>query len=46
MPALPPHIEFEHARKLASALVQGDPERGHAIRQTLKGRLQELVNRQ
>ena len=46
VPPLPPHIEFEHARNLASALAKGDPERGHTIRQTLKGRLQELVNRQ
>lgn len=45
VPPLPPHIEFEQAKNLASALAGGDPARGQIIRQALKGKLQELVNR-
>jgi pyruvate dehydrogenase (quinone) len=45
VPPLPPHIQFEQAKNLASALAKGDPARGQIIRQALKGKLQELVNR-
>ena len=45
VPPLPPHIEFEQAKKLARALVKGEPERGRVIRESLKGKLEELVNR-
>ena len=44
VPPLPPHIEFEQARKLASAL-RGDPARGRIIRQSLRGKVQELLDR-
>ena len=45
VPPLPPHIEFQQARNMAEALAKGDPARGDIIRQSLKGKLQELVNR-
>jgi pyruvate dehydrogenase (quinone) len=45
VPPLPPHIEFEQAKNLARALAKNDPARGQIIRQALKGKLQELVNR-
>jgi pyruvate dehydrogenase (quinone) len=45
VPPLPPHIEFQQARNMAKALAKGDPARGEIIRQSLKGKLQELVNR-
>jgi pyruvate dehydrogenase (quinone) len=44
VPPLPPHIELEQARKLASAL-RGDPARGQIIRQSLRGKMQELLDR-
>jgi hypothetical protein len=33
------------AKNLAGALAQGDPARGQIIRQAVKGKLQEFVNR-
>jgi pyruvate dehydrogenase (quinone) len=44
VPPLPPHITFDQARKMAHAL-PGDPARGQIMRQALKGKLDELVNR-
>ena len=44
VPPLPPHIRFEQAREMAHAL-PGDPARGRIMRQALKGKLDELVNR-
>ena len=45
VPPLPPHIRFEQAKALASALRTGDPARGEIIRRSLKGKLAEFVNR-
>ena len=45
VPPLPPHIEFQQARNMAKALAHGDPARGQIVRQALKGKLQELINR-
>jgi pyruvate dehydrogenase (quinone) len=45
VPPLPPHIEFEQAKNLAHALAKGDPARGRIIRQSLKAKAQELLNR-
>jgi pyruvate dehydrogenase (quinone) len=45
VPPLPPHIRFEQAKNLAKALAGGEPERGRVIRQTLKGKAQELLGR-
>src|SRR3954447_8040974 len=45
VPPLPPHIEFEQAKNLARALAAGDAARGQIVRQAVKGKLQEFVNR-
>jgi pyruvate dehydrogenase (quinone) len=45
VPPLPPHISFDQARSMAKALAKGDAHRGRIIRQSLKGKLEELVNR-
>jgi pyruvate dehydrogenase (quinone) len=44
VPPLPPHIRFEQAKEMAHAL-PGDPARGEIIRQALKGKVDELLNR-
>ena len=44
VPPLPPHITFEQAKEMAHAL-PGDPARGEIMRQALKGKVDELVNR-
>ncbi len=45
VPPLPPHIEFEQAKNLAKALAGRDPASGSIIRQAIKGKLAEFVNR-
>jgi pyruvate dehydrogenase (quinone) len=45
VPPLPPHIRFDQAKKMAIAMSKGDPNRGRIIRQSLKGKLAEFVNR-
>jgi pyruvate dehydrogenase (quinone) len=45
VPPLPPHIERDQARKLARALVHGDPAAREIIRQSLRGKLEELRHR-
>ena len=44
VPPLPPHIKFEQAKKLAKAL-PGDPAKGEIVAQSIKGKLQEFINR-
>ena len=44
VPPLPPHITFDQANKMAHAL-PGDPARGEIMRQALKGKVNELINR-
>ncbi len=45
VPPLPPHIRMEQAQKMAKALVGGDPHRGRIMKQSLKGKIDEIVNR-
>jgi pyruvate dehydrogenase (quinone) len=45
VPPLPPHIKLEQATKLAKSLAKGDPRRGRVIRQSMKGKLEEIVHR-
>jgi pyruvate dehydrogenase (quinone) len=45
VPPLPPHIRFDQAKEMAIAMSKGDPNRGHIIRESLKGKLAEFVNR-
>ncbi len=44
VPPLPPHIRFEQVQKMAHAL-PGDPARGRIMRESLKGKLDELIHR-
>jgi pyruvate dehydrogenase (quinone) len=44
VPPLPPHIRLDQARQLAHAL-PGDPSRGRIVKQAVKGKLDEFVNR-
>jgi pyruvate dehydrogenase (quinone) len=45
VPPLPPHIKVEQASSLAKALVQGDPNGARVVKQSLRGKIAELVNR-
>ncbi len=45
VPPLPPHIRFEQAQELASTLRKGDPAAGRIVKNALKGKLAEFVNR-
>jgi pyruvate dehydrogenase (quinone) len=45
VPPLPPHIRFEQAKGMAHALANRDPSAREMISQSLKGKLQEFVNR-
>ncbi len=45
VPPLPPHIRFEQAAGMAKALAAGDPASGAIVRQSIKGKLQELLTR-
>lgn len=43
VPPLPPHVEFEQAKAMLSAVLKGDPASGQIIRQSFKGKIQEFV---
>jgi pyruvate dehydrogenase (quinone) len=45
VPPLPPHISFEQAKEMALAMAKGDPNRGRIIRNSLRGKLAEFINR-
>jgi pyruvate dehydrogenase (quinone) len=45
VPPLPPHIRFEQAKGMTRAILHGDPAAGRDIRQSLRGKLAELVTR-
>ena len=45
VPPLPPHIRFDQASKLSRALLKGEPATGAILKQSLKGKLEELVTR-
>jgi len=42
VPPLPPHIRMEQAKKMAEAMVKGDPERRGVMEKSLLGKLEEL----
>ena len=42
IPPLPPHIRAEQAKKMAQAMVKGDPERLGVMEKSLVGKLQEF----
>ena len=43
VPPLPPHITEEQAKKMAKAMVKGDPERAGVMEKSLKGKLTEFT---
>jgi pyruvate dehydrogenase (quinone) len=45
VPPLPPHIRMEQAKKMGMALIGGEDDAPGIMRQAIKGKWQELVNR-
>lgn len=45
VPPLPPHIRFEQATNLAQTLVAGDPAAPRFVKQSLRGKLAEILTR-
>ncbi len=45
VPPLPPHIRFDQAKGMARTIAKRDPAAGRMIRESLKGKLAEFVNR-
>ena len=45
VPPLPPHIRLDQARHMAKALLKGDPAAPEIIKQSVKGKVKEFVNR-
>ena len=43
IPPLPPHITVEQAKKMAKAMVKGDPERTGVMQKSLLGKLEEFL---
>jgi pyruvate dehydrogenase (quinone) len=43
VPPLPPHITVEEAKKMAKAMVKGDPERVGVMEKSLRGKLEEFL---
>lgn len=43
VPPLPPHIRFDQAKKMLSALLKGDPESGRIVRQTFRDKIEEFL---
>jgi pyruvate dehydrogenase (quinone) len=43
IPPLPPHIQVEQAKKMAEAMVKGDPERTGVMEKSLRGKLVEFT---
>jgi pyruvate dehydrogenase (quinone) len=43
VPPLPPHIQVEQAKKMAEAMVKGDPERTGVMEKSLRGKLVEFT---
>jgi pyruvate dehydrogenase (quinone) len=45
IPPLPPHIRFEQASKMAQAIVKGEPAAPRIMRNSIRGKLDELIHR-
>jgi pyruvate dehydrogenase (quinone) len=45
VPPLPPHITFEQAKKMAQAMLKGDPERIGVMEKSMRGKLAEFLTR-
>jgi pyruvate dehydrogenase (quinone) len=45
VPPLPPHITFDQAKGMVSAILKGDPDRAAIVRQSFRGKLEEFLPR-
>jgi len=45
VPPMPPHIRFEQVKELAHAVRAGDPAAPRFMKQSLRGKLAELMTR-
>jgi pyruvate dehydrogenase (quinone) len=45
VPPLPPHIRFDQAKSMMGALAKGDEARGRIIKESVKGKLHEFIDR-
>ncbi|MGB0095157.1 MAG: thiamine pyrophosphate-dependent enzyme [Solirubrobacteraceae bacterium] len=45
VPPLPPHISFEQAKGLAGTILEGDPAAPQFVKQSLRGKLAEVLTR-
>jgi pyruvate dehydrogenase (quinone) len=45
VPPLPPHIRVQQAKKMAQALRRGEPATRDIVRQSIRGKLSELLTR-
>jgi pyruvate dehydrogenase (quinone) len=45
VPPLPPHIRFEQAKEFAHTLMKGDPAGPEMVKQSIRGKLAELITR-
>jgi pyruvate dehydrogenase (quinone) len=45
VPPLPPHVRFEQAKSMLSAMASGDENRGRIIKESIKGKLHEFTTR-
>jgi len=44
-PPMPPHIRFDQAKSMAMALMKGDEDRGRIVKESVKAKVAEFVNR-
>jgi pyruvate dehydrogenase (quinone) len=45
VPPLPPHVEWEQAKKLMKSIMAGDPDAREVIKQGFKGKIEEFLHR-
>ena len=45
VPPLPPHIEWDQAKKLMKSIMAGDPDAREVIKQGFKGKIEEFLHR-
>ncbi|GAA2062873.1 MULTISPECIES: hypothetical protein [Streptomyces] len=43
IPPIPPHATWSQAKSTATALIEGDPDRAHVVKDGLKQKLQEFL---
>jgi pyruvate dehydrogenase (quinone) len=45
VPPIPPHVEFDDVKSMTSAIMKGDPKAWQMVKQSLRGKAQEFLNR-